>query len=469
MKTTSLLLKIRSLGSLIIFSLILTSCGSFTGVSYYDQDGIYSSPSWSTYEIPLNARAQQNIQNTQNTQNGNPNEFGTYFLERANTYEDLLTEDNFTAADEYVSGDQDNWSNDQPIDHNQNISSQSAWGGNPEQVTIKIHNNPWFNQGLYFNSFAGRGMGGRWGRFNNFGGGFNNWGWNANPWGWGFNNWGWNADPWGWGFNNFGGGFNNWGWNGWAFNNPQLFYGSYNYSRVQHYARNNRFDRSPNRTSYAVNATRRGSSNQEQGRGTYALRKNTLSVSGLRSYLRTTEDSKVVDSYRNNNQSAGRNTTNLSGLRNSIQTSGIRSNAMNSGSLNSHLRNSINSSASAVRNNSLVRAPRATRSNETERNVQSPNNQLFRSLTPNMSSYRSGGSRSSNTNTLRSVSPIMRTSEPSSIRNNQRQINSSDSRSNYRSSGSERTSSSPTTPTRSSGNSSSGRSSSSSRSNGRNN
>jgi len=434
MKTTSLLLKIRSLGSLIIFGLILTSCGSFTGVSYYDQDGIYNSPSWSTYEIPLNARAQQNIQNTQNTQNGNPNEFGTYFLERANTYEDLLTEDTFTAADEYVGGGQDNWSNDQPIDHNQNISSQSAWGGNPEQVTIQIHNNPWFNQGLYFNSFAGRGMGGRWGRFHNFGGGFNNW-----------------------------------GWNGWAFNNPQLFYGSYNYSRVQHYARNNRFDRSPNRTSYAVNATRRGSSNQKQVRGTYALRKNTLSVSGLRSYLRTTEDSKVVDSYRNNNQSAGRNTTNLSGLRNSIQTSGIRSNAMNSGSLNSHLRNSINSSASAVRNNSLVRAPRATRSNETERNVQSPNNQLFRSLTPNMSSYRSGGSRSSNTNTLRSVSPIMRTSEPSSIRNNQRQINSSDSRSNYRSSGSEKTSSSPTSPTRSSGNSSSGRSSSSIRSNGRNN
>jgi len=448
-------------------------------VSYYDQDGIYSSPSRATYEVPLNTRAQQNIQNTQNIQNANPNEFGAYFLERANTYEDLLTEDTFTGADEYVGEGQDNWSNDQSIDNNQNISGQSAWGGNPNQLSIQIHNNPWFNQfypgnpntfwgnqGLYFSSFAGRGMGGRWGRFNNFGGGFNNWGWNENPWGWGFNNWGWNTNPWGWGFNNYGGGFNNWGWNGWAFNYPQLFYGPYNYSRVQGYARNNRFDRSPYRTSYAVNATRRGSSKQEQSRSAYALRKNTLSVSGLRTYLRTTENTRVVDAYINNNQSTVRNNRDISGLRNSIQTSGIVNNTANSGALNSHLRNSLNSSANAVINNSLVRAPRATRSSGTERNMQSPNNQLYRSLTPNMSSYRSNNSGSSNTNILRYVSPIRRTSEPYNNSNNSKKINSSNSRSNFRSSAPQRASSSPT---RSSNSSSSVRSSSSIRSNSKKN
>ncbi|HAQ54105.1 MAG TPA: hypothetical protein DCR56_06695, partial [Flavobacteriaceae bacterium] len=92
-------------------------------------------------------------------------------------------------------------------------------------------------------------------------------------WGWGFNNWnnmGWNS-------------WNRWGWNGWGFQNPVAFYGPYNYARVNGFGRSNQFNRSPYRTNVAVNATRRGKNNQTQrSNSSYALRKNTLSVSGLR-------------------------------------------------------------------------------------------------------------------------------------------------------------------------------------------
>jgi hypothetical protein len=484
MKTTATLSKMKSFGLLGMISLALSSCGSYTGVSYYANDGVYASPRKTVYEIPVQSNPTQN-NNVSPAQTDNPNEFGSYFNERANTYTDLLSgEGLITSADQYVGSS--NGASAVSQDYNNN-TSQATWGGNPSKITVEVYNNPWFDyfypgnpaamwgyQGLYFNSLSRASFRGRWGWSAGWGmdpWGFQGFGWAADPWGFGFNsmgfgwnNWGWNN--WGWGGNPW----NNWGWGGWAFNNPSIYYGPYNYNRVQRYARNNRLNpRSRYRTSYAVNATRRGKSNQTRRQSsTYALRKNSLSVSGLRSYLRSTDNARVVDAYRNN--TATRNS--LTSVQNSRNTTGGNGRVSGSGTAMSSLRNSSSYTSNSVRNNSLVRTPRATRNNAAVRSSQTLGNQMYRNLTPSRSSYRS--SNNGVVQSRSSVSPIRRTPSANSVVPPTRR--SSVGSSNYRSSAPSRSSSlrssssSSSRSSSSSGSSNSSRSSSSSRrSSGRNN
>jgi hypothetical protein len=79
MKTQTLTSSFRSLGLLITVSLFLTSCGSFTQASFYAQDGIYSNSNGAVRNVATTEKAVQVV-------NDNPNEFGSYFSDRANTY-----------------------------------------------------------------------------------------------------------------------------------------------------------------------------------------------------------------------------------------------------------------------------------------------------------------------------------------------------------------------------------------------
>lgn len=171
MKTQTFTSGFRSLGLLTTVSLFLTSCGSFTQASYYAQDGIYSNPNGVVRTVAATETAVPLV-------NENPNEFGSYFSDRANTYASLLEEDNFTSADQYNSGEyNENYDESQGYQpQNNQVSSgqnnaQAGWGSSPSAVTIQIHNNPWFDhfypgdpffgnpgivpmgmQGLYFSS-----------------------------------------------------------------------------------------------------------------------------------------------------------------------------------------------------------------------------------------------------------------------------------------------------------------------------
>ncbi|MDA9364782.1 hypothetical protein N9Q94_04725, partial [Flavobacteriaceae bacterium] len=143
MKTQTFTSGFRSLGLLITVSLFLTSCGSFTQASYYAQDGIYSNPNGVGRTVAATETAVPLV-------NENPNEFGSYFSDRANTYASLLEEDNFTSADQYNSGEyNENYDESQGYQpQNNQVSSgqnnaQSGWGSSPSAVTIQIHNNPW--------------------------------------------------------------------------------------------------------------------------------------------------------------------------------------------------------------------------------------------------------------------------------------------------------------------------------------
>lgn len=483
MKTTATLLKMKSFGFLAIFSLALSACGSYSGVSYYANDGVYSTPRKTVYEVPVNSTiSQKNSSADQNTQN--PNEFGSYFSERANTYADLLTDEVITSADQYVgSGDMTQTQGSDKY----TSQPQASWGSSPSQVSIQIHNNPWFDQfyagnpnmflgqmDFYYNSIPPMNRG--WMNFyvpswrrNNWGWGFYDW--NYDPWGWNFNGWG--NNNWGLGFNNWGWGanrWNNWGWGGRFFNNPSIFYGPYNYNRVQRYTRNNRFNsRSPYRTSYAINASRRGKTNVSRKRTTaYTLRKNSLNVNGLRNYLRNTNNGSLADTYR-------------SGANQNIRNNGIdgvnRQNSRNNLNTNSRVSRSATSYRSnSIRNNSQIRTPRATRSQAVMRSRQAVGTQIYRNLSPaGTRNYRAANTRSINGNS--SMSPIRRT--PTNINNSARSYNNGVNNTNYRrssnnnrnsvnkSSGAVRSSSVRSSNSRSSNRSSSSRSSS--RSSGRNN
>lgn len=495
MKTTATLLKMKSFGFLAIFSLALSACGSYSGVSYYSNDGVYSTPRKTVYEVPVNSTlSQKNSSADQNTQN--PNEFGSYFSERANTYADLLTDEVITSADQYVgSGNYASAEGQESF----NTQALAAWGGNPSKITVEVYNNPWFDyfypgnpeamwgyQGLYFNSLSRASFGGRWGLSAGWGNnpwGFNRFGWAADPWGFGFNNMGFGFNNWGWNNWGFGGNrWNNWGWGGWAFNNPSIYYGPYNYNRVQRYVRNNRFNpRSRYRTSYAINATRRGKSNAPRKRtSAYALRKNSLSVNGLRSYLRTSDNTRVVDAYRNNTAVNTRNRNSISGNLNNTASLRANGRTTNTTTASNGLRNSSSYTSSSVRNNSLARTPRATRSSSAVRSTQTLGNQMYRNLSPNRTNYRSSNSQA--TNNIRAVSPIRRTpnasntgvsnSSRSTVRNSNYRSTPSRSSSSVKSSAPSRSSSSvrsSSSSSRSSSSSTRSSSSSSRRSSGRNN
>ena len=506
MKTQKITSSLKSLGFLTALSLFLVSCGSFSQASFYAQDGIYSNQNNTAKRVVSQNSPVQQV-------NENHNEFGSYFSERANTYATLLEEDNFTTADQYSSSEQ--YNSDQYAEQSgqtyrpqntQNSSldqnGQAGWGSSPSAVTIQVHNNPWFDSfyggGPFFNNIA---MGGpmlinsprfrswrNW-RFNRWGFGYNPWGmspWGISPWGgnfWGGNQWGWGFNawhptPWYW---------NNNVWSTWGFQNPVTFYGPYNYARVNRFGRYNRFNRGNYRTNVALNASRRGKSNQtRRNSSSYALKKNTLNVNGLRNYLRTSNNTSVVDAYRTNARTPDRanslegsgannlrrniSRTSVNGIsqgnartRSSVSNGSTRTPAVNN--LSNNLRRSSYNTANSVRNNSVVRTPRATRSNSV-RSTQSPNQQLYRNLAPRASNFRSVGP-SRNSIQTRQQSPIRRSVAPKSSTIKRTSNNRSSS---YRSSSPSRRSSSSvrsSSSTRSS--SSSGRSSSSSRSNGKRN
>lgn len=155
--------------------LLLTSCGSFQGASYYDNDGIYSSSTLSdnSYERPV--------------KDDNRSIYRDYFNYKAQEYEAIANENDslyFTDIDNYSgTGDYDpNYESD--------YNSYAGWGDNTTDFSINIYNNNWgWN---------------RWYRGYNY--------WNSGWWGWN-DPWYWNSGfAWNGYYNPYWGGYYGIGW-----------------------------------------------------------------------------------------------------------------------------------------------------------------------------------------------------------------------------------------------------------------
>jgi hypothetical protein len=179
-----------------IVSIIITSCGSYQNVSYYDNDGIYSSNTTKKEQVSKN-----------NNENTDPKSHE--YAQKFRAMQDEYTY--FTDVNTYQSsGQQDNAiTNYDPEYSNQNYA---GWGNNASNLSINYYDNGW-----------------GWNNWYSPGWGFNNMGWGWNSWygnnlGWGWNNW--YGPNWGWGWNNwYGNGFygpawgGNWGWGGYVSRN----------------------------------------------------------------------------------------------------------------------------------------------------------------------------------------------------------------------------------------------------------
>ncbi len=182
------------------FILILFSCGSFQGASYFESDGIYVSKAQTQQERPQEAAGL----------NKN-NYYSQYFKDVADGNMPLVSDDTyFTDSETYTSTDQYQQT---AVDNN---ISQIPWGGETTQTEIIVVNNTpnylWglsgfaFNNSPFWNNYYGNqfrfgygnfynpyfdfygGYAGYWGGFNSFyrpfayyGGFYNPYGF-RNPW-----------------------------------------------------------------------------------------------------------------------------------------------------------------------------------------------------------------------------------------------------------------------------------------------
>ena len=159
--------KFNSFSLIGLLSLFVISCGSYQNVSYYDNDGIYSS----------NNNPQENYNNRYPEQNiEESNKYASQFKSMQYEYEYFTDVENYTSTEQdtavvvYQNGD--------------NTLNYAGWGNNSSDVTINYYDYGW---------------------------GWNNW--NSPYWGIGWNNW--YGPNWGTGWNNWYG--PNWGmgWNNW--------------------------------------------------------------------------------------------------------------------------------------------------------------------------------------------------------------------------------------------------------------
>jgi hypothetical protein len=170
-----------------IVAIITTSCGSYQNVSYYENDGIYTTST-------------TNKETVSRTNNEVASEKSDEYAQKFRAMKDDYTY--FTDVDSYQSTvPQDTVVTVYNTEHNDR--NYAGWGNNASSVTINYYDNGWGWNNWY---------GPNWG-----------WGWNSwyGPnWGWGWNSW--YGPNWGWGWNNwYGNGFygpgwgsyyNNWGW-----------------------------------------------------------------------------------------------------------------------------------------------------------------------------------------------------------------------------------------------------------------
>ena len=137
MKTFYLISKINSRHLLFVLSLLIYSCGSFQGSSYFDNDGIYVS---NKSARPNNAK-----------RDGNINYYKKYFNDAAkNGYVSSdSNETYFTDIDSY------NSFNENDVTDVELNNSQIPWGENPSQTEVILFNNNsnflWGSSGFAFN------------------------------------------------------------------------------------------------------------------------------------------------------------------------------------------------------------------------------------------------------------------------------------------------------------------------------
>ena len=170
-------------------AIITTSCGSYQNVSYYDNDGIYSSSA--TKKEPVSKSSNQNS-------TAKSEEYAQQFRAMQDEYT------YFTDVDSY----QSNVSQDTIVTvYNTAYTDQNyaGWGNNASSVTINYYDNGGWNN--WYSPY--------WG-YTNMGWGWNSW--YGPNWGWGWNSW--NGPNWGWGWNNWNGyGYYGQGWGGYYYNN----------------------------------------------------------------------------------------------------------------------------------------------------------------------------------------------------------------------------------------------------------
>ena len=187
MKTNIFFQKRTLLYSLIGFlSVLITSCGSYQNISYYDTDGIYGN---------ANGRAHhREIENTA------PNQYRDYFNSLKNQNQPAEI---FTDVDNYSSYDTPNDSIPE------SISNYGGWGNNPQQVTINTYSDNW---GLSY----GLGFGWRYPYYGYSGYGYSfgypYYGWGYPGYNWGYLSYGWGSPYYGWNYPYYG--YNNYYYNG---------------------------------------------------------------------------------------------------------------------------------------------------------------------------------------------------------------------------------------------------------------
>jgi len=136
MKTTTLYFKIKNLLIGVIGTIVVHSCGSFQGASYFDSDGIYSSQSRNQIE--------------KSTEKANSNYYSQYFKNAAESgYTDPNAEElYFTDTDTYASSPEETYSNT-------TSTAQIPWGDQPNQTEIIMFdsrpNYLWGLSGFAFN------------------------------------------------------------------------------------------------------------------------------------------------------------------------------------------------------------------------------------------------------------------------------------------------------------------------------
>lgn len=179
-----------------IVAIITTSCGSYQNVSYYENDGIYST---STTKKESVSRTNNEVTPEKS------DEYAQKFRAMQNDYT------YFTDVDTYQStSPQDTVVTVYNTDYND--QNYAGWGNNASTVTINYYNN-----GYGWNNWYSP----YWG-YSNAGWGWNSW--YGNNWGWGWNSW--YGPNWGYGWNAwYGNGYYGPGWGGY-YNNNWGWYGS---------------------------------------------------------------------------------------------------------------------------------------------------------------------------------------------------------------------------------------------------
>ena len=416
--------------TIIFFALLLFSCGSFQGSSYYS-DGIYSSEGTPR----VTTRSTPSPQSEQNNTSPSQDYYSQRFQNMADDYTSINEEPvYFTDTDQYNSNETTSTQTVDDTNYSQAVTtnnySQPAWGSDPSTTNVYVINNrPWFNDPFFYG-----------------------YGFNQPYWGWGFYNpyrpWRWRS-PFRFSYRpyydwSFYGSFYNPYYHPVAFGHPAYggFYNPYYYQGFRNY----RIDRRNGR--YGSNIA------WVRGRRGERMYSNSRGVNNRVNTQRQTRTSNTqgINQYHSGSRS---NVTRSNGQVNNSRTATVRStrtNVRNQGqervinSRSSGSRSAVNNGRSATQNQQTVQGSTRVRSssNTPANYTRSNNTGSSRSVQRNTNtrSYRQQPANNSGKSSARR----------SSYSSTKSSSYSSGRSSSYRSSGASRSSSG-----RSSGRSSSGR------------